>query len=61
MKEGKLNHMSPEAAEARRREEMKAQSYLERLERLMVLQELSFKLRTAKKETPTDESALRGA
>jgi hypothetical protein len=55
MKEGKLNHMEPEAAEAKRIGEMKALSYLERLERLMALQELSYKLRMAKKETSTDE------
>ena len=44
-----LNYGTPKELEAKRIAEMKSLSYLERLERLMAIIELSFLLKTAKK------------
>jgi hypothetical protein len=45
----KLNHASPEVLESQRIAEIKSLSYLERLERLMAIIELSYMLTTAPK------------
>ncbi len=45
----KLNHGPSEVLEAKRIAEIKALSYIERLERMFALIELSYKVRTAKK------------
>ena len=45
----KLNHGPPEVLEAKRLAEIKSLSYVERLERLMVLIEISYMIRTAPK------------
>ena len=45
----KLNYGPPEVLEAKRIAEIKSLSYVERLERLMVLIEISYMIRTAPK------------
>lgn len=45
----KLNHDKPEKLEAKRIAEMKSLNYAERLERLMVIIELSYTLKNAPK------------
>lgn len=49
MQKLKLNNNHPAILESNRIAEIKSLSYLERLERLMVILELSYKLKTAKK------------
>ena len=49
MKTVVLNYGTPKELEAKRVAEIKSLSYLERLERLMAIIELSFMLKTAKK------------
>lgn len=49
MKKSILSHGDPKVLEAKRIVEIKALSYLQRLERLMTMLELSYKLRTAEK------------
>lgn len=48
----KLNHGDPKALELKRIEEIKSLSYKERLERLMVLIEFSYKLKNAPRIYP---------
>ncbi|WP_164515273.1 hypothetical protein [Flavobacterium ustbae] len=48
MKNVMLNFGSPKELEARRIAEIKSLSYLERLERLMTIIEVSYKLKSAK-------------
>lgn len=50
--EAKLNHDKPEKLEAKRIEEVKSLSYIERLERLMAIIELSYTLKNAPKSYP---------
>ncbi|WP_146603293.1 hypothetical protein [Flavobacterium aquaticum] len=47
--EAKLNHDKPEKLEAKRIAEIKSLSYVERLERLMAIIELSYTLKNATK------------
>jgi hypothetical protein len=49
MNKNKLNHDRPDVLESQRIAEIKALSYLERLERLMVILEVSYMLQTASK------------
>ncbi|WP_165828882.1 hypothetical protein [Flavobacterium sp. HTF] len=49
MKPVKLNFGTPEELENKRIDEIKSLSYLERLERLMAIIEVSYMLKTAKK------------
>ena len=49
MEKSILNHGDPKVLEAKRITEIKGLSYLERLERLMAILELSYKLKTAQK------------
>ena len=49
MKAAILNHGSPEELEKKRIAEIKSLSYLERLERLMAIIEVSYMLKTARK------------
>ncbi len=49
MEFAKLNHGQPEKLEAKRIAEIKLLSYLERLERLMTIIEISYKLKNAPK------------
>lgn len=46
---GKLNYSNPEEKEAKRIPEMKSLSYLERLERLMAILEISFLIKNGTK------------
>ncbi len=48
----KLNHGHPDILEAKRIKEIKALSYLERLERLMVIIEVSYALKNAPRIYP---------
>ncbi|MBS7253052.1 hypothetical protein [Flavobacterium branchiicola] len=48
MKDVLLNFGTPKELEAKRIAEIKSLSYLERLERLMVIMEVSYTLKTAK-------------
>lgn len=48
----KLNHAHPDILEAARIKEIKALSYLERLERLMAIIEISYALKNALKIYP---------
>ena len=48
----KLNHDNPEKLEAKRIAEIKSLSYVERLERLMAIIELSYTLKNAPKIYP---------
>jgi hypothetical protein len=50
--EATLNHDRPEKLEAKRIAEMKSLCYLERLERLMAIIELSYTLKNAPKIYP---------
>lgn len=50
--ETKLNHDKPEKLEAKRIAEVKSLSYIERLERLMAIIELSYTLKNASKIYP---------
>lgn len=52
MKTTVLNFGAPKELEERRIAEIKGLSYLERLERLMAILELSYMLKTAKKIQP---------
>lgn len=45
----KFNHAPPKVLEAKRIAEIKSLSYLERLERLMAILEVSYMFKTAKK------------
>jgi hypothetical protein len=50
MKKSKLNHNAPDILESQRIAEIKSMSYLQRLERLMAILEVSYMLKTAKKQ-----------
>ncbi|WP_296150081.1 hypothetical protein [uncultured Flavobacterium sp.] len=54
MKAAILNHDKPEKLEAKRIAEIKSLTYLERLERLMAIIEISYKLKKAPKIYPSD-------
>lgn len=51
MGKSKLNHAHPKVMEARYIEEARRMTYQQRFEKLMVLIELSYLLKTAKKHT----------
>lgn len=51
MKKSKLNHAHPQELEKRRIAEIKALSYVQRLERLMAILELSYMIKQAGKST----------
>ncbi|MCW3074341.1 MAG: hypothetical protein JWP69_1410 [Flaviaesturariibacter sp.] len=54
MKKSKLNFMPPELAEAKRIAEIQSLSYVERLERLFALMELTRLLQTSKSNTSAE-------
>ncbi|MCL6259941.1 hypothetical protein M3O96_12630 [Aquiflexum sp. TKW24L] len=53
---GKLNYSNPEDKEAKRIGEMKSLTYLERLERLMAILEISFLIKSGTKMKNNDQS-----
>lgn len=53
---GKLNYSNPEDKEAKRIAEMKSLTYLERLERLMAILEISFLIKSGTKMKNNDQS-----
>lgn len=53
---GKLNYSNPEDKEAKRIAEMKSLTYLERLERLMAILEISFLMKSGTKIKNNDRS-----
>lgn len=52
---GKLNYSNPEEKEAKRIAEVKSLSYLERLERLMAILEISFLVKNGTKMKNNDQ------
>ena len=55
MKPAKLNHGKPEKLEAKRIAEIQSLTYAERLERLMAIIEISYKLKNAPKIYSSDK------
>jgi hypothetical protein len=55
MHKSKLHYASPEIQEEKRIAEIKSLSYLERLERLMAILEISYMLTSAKKKQINNE------
>jgi len=58
MKPAKLNHDKPEKLEAKRIAEIQSLTYAERLERLMAIIEISYKLKNAPKISSSKKSKL---
>ena len=58
MEPAKLNHDKPEKLEAKRIAEIQSLTYAERLERLMAIIEISYKLKNAPKIYSSEKSKL---